>query len=90
MKNINQKQKILKNKITKQGFANRALKTKYQIRNKQKKKKKSIFFFSMESSHRISLNEEISMKGKVRKTRIKRSKNDNPKLCVCMYIWMDV
>lgn len=46
MKNINQKQKILKNKITKQGgFANRALKTKYQIRNKQKKKKKKYLFF---------------------------------------------
>lgn len=37
MKNINQKQKILKNKITKQeGFATRAFKTSYQIRNKKK------------------------------------------------------
>lgn len=39
MKNINQKQKILKNKFTKQGgFANRAFKTMYQFRNKKKKK----------------------------------------------------
>lgn len=48
MKNVNQKQKILKNKITKQGgFANRALKTKYQIRNKQKK----VSFFSVWKAH---------------------------------------